>query len=306
MPGSASVTKMHAGERKVDAALVRRLLAAQLPQWSGLALTRVHSDGTDNVIYRLGEDMAVRVPRYGAAAAQAEKEAEWLPRLAPHLPLDVPVPLALGLPGEGFPWQWSVCRWVPGEPATDGRIADPHDAAVRLARFVAAIQRIDPAGGPPPGAHNFGRGEPLAHRDDEVRTALEQLHGSVDVAAAAAVWEAALAAPVWDRPSVWIHGDLHGGNLLAAGGRLSGVVDFGGLGVGDPACDAMVAWTFLPRSARRVFRSELDVDDATWERARGWALSMGLIALPYYRTTNPALARSARRWIEEALGDDDG
>jgi aminoglycoside phosphotransferase (APT) family kinase protein len=306
MPGSAPVTKMHAGEREIDAALVRRLLAAQLPQWADLPLARVRSDGTDNVIYRLGDDLAVRVPRYAAAAAQAEKEAEWLPRLAPHLSLVVPVPVALGAPGEGFPWHWSVCRWVPGEPATLERIADPTESAVQLAGFVAALQRIDPAGGPPPGEHNFGRGEPLAHRDEEVRAALEQLHDSIDVGAAAAVWEAALAAPAWDRPGVWIHGDLHGGNLLATGGRLSGLVDFGGLGVGDPACDVMVARTFLPRSARAAFRAELDVDDATWARARGWALSMGLIALPYYRKTNPALARSARRWIEEALGDAGG
>lgn len=306
MPGSAPVTKMHAGEREIDAALVRRLLAAQLPQWADLPLARVQSAGTDNVIYRLGEDMAVRVPRYPGAATQTEKEAEWLPRLESHLPLDVPVPLALGLPGEGFPWHWSVCRWVPGDPATDEPIADPRDAAVRLARFVMAMQRIDPAEGPAPGGHNFGRGEPLAQRDADVRTALEQLRGTIDVAAATAAWGTALTAPAWDRPGVWIHGDLHGGNLLVAGGRLTGVVDFGGLGVGDPACDAMVAWTFLPRPVRQTFRAQLGLDDATWNRARGWALSMGLIALPYYRTTNPELARSSRRWIEEALGDAGG
>lgn len=294
---------MHPGERPIDAALVRRLLAAQFPRWADLPLARVQSDGTDNAIYRLGDDLAVRMPRYAAAAAQADKEVRWLPRLAPHLPLEVPVPVALGEPDHDFPWQWSVCRWVPGENATPERIADPREAAVTVARFVESMQRIDPTGGPSPGDHNFGRGEPLANRDDEVRAALRDLDGVVDVRSATHAWEAALSAPVWDRPGVWIHGDLQGGNMLAVQGRLTGVIDFGASGVGDPACDAMVAWTFLPRDVRPLFRSELGLDDALWERARGWVLSMGLIALPYYRTSNPAFARNARRWIEEALGD---
>lgn len=294
---------MHADEKAIDETLVRRLLAAQFPDWAHLPLERVQSDGTDNVIYRLGDEMAVRVPRYPAAAAQAEKEARWLPRLAPHLPLEVPVPLALGNPGDGYPWHWSFCRWVPGEKAAPERITDPREAAVTIARFVESMQRIDPTGGPPPGDHNFGRGEPLANRDDEVRAALAELNGVIDVAAATRAWDAALTAPVWDRAGVWIHGDLHGGNMIASEGRLTGVVDFGGLGVGDPACDAMVAWTFLPTQARSVFRSELGLDDALWERARGWALSMGLIALPYYRTSNPAFAHNARRWVAEAVDD---
>jgi aminoglycoside phosphotransferase (APT) family kinase protein len=294
---------MHADELEVDASLVCRLLEAQLPEWADLPVERVRSDGTDNAIFRLGEDMAVRLPRYPGAAAQSEKEARWLPRLAPRLPLDVPVPLAAGVPGEGYPWPWLVARWLPGEVATAAPVADYLEAAVELAGFVAALRALDPAGGPGPGGHNFGRGAPLATRDEEVQGALARLHGDVDVAAAAKAWQRSLEADAWDAPPVWIHGDLHGGNLLVAGGRLSGVVDFGGLGVGDPACDTMPAWTFFPAEAREVFRSELEVDDATWERGRGWVLSMGLMAVPYYRDTNPPLAANARRWIEEALSD---
>lgn len=293
---------MHPDERDVDAPLVRRLVAAQFPQWAGLDLERVQSDGTDNAIYRLGAAMAVRMPRYPSAAAQAEKEAEWVARLAPHLPLDVPVPLALGRPAAGYPWRWSVCRWVTGER---GMADDQRDAAAQLAGFVRALQRIDPSGGPAPGDHNFGRGSHLATRDEWVRDALTRVVDEVDVASATAVWEQALAAPVWDRTPVWVHGDLHGGNILVRDGRLAGVIDFGGLGVGDPAVDVMPAWTFFTADGRKAFRAELEVDDATWDRGRGWALSMGLIALPYYRVTNPVLAASARRWIEETLTDRD-
>lgn len=297
--------KMHADEIDVGPSLARRLLNAQFPQWAELPLARVASDGTDNAIYRLGDDMALRMPRYPSAAAQAAKEARWLPRLAPHLPLDVPVPLALGEPSDGYPWQWSVVRWLPGERASEAALDDAQEAAVLLAGFVAALRRLDTTGGPAPGEHNFGRGAPLAARDEWVRAALAQLDDVVDVAAAGAAWERALAAPPWERAGVWLHGDLHGGNMIVRGGRLSGVIDFGGLGVGDPACDVMPAWTFLPRKARSPFRAELGVDDDTWERARGWVLSMGLIALPYYRETNPPLAQNARRWIDDVLSDRD-
>lgn len=296
--------KMHPGELEVHLPLVRGLLASQFPEWADLGVEPVDSDGTDNAIFRLGPDMAVRLPRYAAPAQQAVKEACWLPRLAPFLPLAVPVPAATGAPGDGYPFHWSVCRWLPGTTATPDRITDESAAAIGLAEFVAALRRIDAAEGPPPGDHNFCRGVPLALRDGYVRAALASLHGTIDTDAAAAAWETALAAAPWEGSPVWLHGDLHTGNLLAVEGRLSGVVDWGGLGAGDPACDVMAAWTFLPAGARATFRDALAIDDATWERGRGWALSVGLIALPYYRETNPPLARSAQRWIEEALRGD--
>ncbi|MBF6591265.1 MAG: aminoglycoside phosphotransferase family protein [Ktedonobacterales bacterium] len=295
--------KMHVAEVDTDASLVRRLLAAQFPRWADLPIAPVHSAGTDNAIYRLGEDMAVRLPRIDWAIGQVDKEHQWLPRLAPLLPLAIPVPLAKGTPGEGYPWQWSVYRWLEGENATIERIADPGQAARDLALFIAALRRIAPMGGPPPGPPNSSRGVPLSTRDAPTRAAIATLHGMLDTDAVTAAWEAALQAPAWHGPPVWIHGDLQSGNLLAVRGRLSAVIDFGCLGVGDPACDVIVAWNLLSADTRDDFRAALPVDDATWARGRGWALSIGLIALPYYQNTSPVIAASARRTIAEVLAD---
>lgn len=294
---------MHADEIDIDVSLVGGLLAAQFPQWADLPIEPVRSAGTDNAIYRLGDDMAVRLPRIPGATAPLDKEQKWLPRLAPLLPLAVPVPLAKGTPGEGYPWSWSVYRWLEGENATMESIADPRQLATELARFIVALQRIDPTGGPPPGPHNFNRGEPLAVRDAHTRASIEALRGMFDEVALTVAWEAALYAPVWPGPPVWIHGDLQSGNLLAVGGRLTAVIDFECLGVGDPACDLMVAWNLLSAETRPEFRAALPVDDATWARGRGWALTAGLVALPYYQNTNPVLADISRRAIAEVLAD---
>jgi aminoglycoside phosphotransferase (APT) family kinase protein len=298
-----SAGKMHADEAEIDVSLVGRLVAAQFPRWAALPLRPVPSCGTDNAIYRLGDDLAVRLPRIHWAVAQVEKERHWLPLLAPRLPLAVPVPLAAGIPGEGYPWPWSVYRWLDGENATVERLVDPTQAAQDLAHFVLALRRIDATDGPPAGAHNFGRGVPLAERDDAVRKALDALTGVIDTGAAVAVWTDSLRAPVWQGPPVWVHGDLQSGNLLAVEGRLRAVIDFGGLGVGDPACDLMVAWNLFSGESRAAFRAALGVDDAAWARGRGWALSVGLIALPYYLHTSPAMVRYARHTITEALAD---
>ena len=285
-----SAGRMHADEVDTDIDLVVRLLAAQFPQWAGLPIRPVPSAGTDNALYRLGDDMVVRLPRIDWAIGDVEKEQQWLPELAPFLPLAIPVPLAKGQPGEGYPWDWSVYRWLEGEEATIESMADPRQTAIDLAQFIAALQRIDVTGAPP-----AGRGVPLAQRDAPTRAAIENLHGLIDTDAVTALWDAAIEAPVWHGPPVWVHGDLRPGNLLAVQGRLSAVIDFGGLGVGDPACDVMAAWMFLSAETRNVFRAALQVDHATWVRGRGWALSVGLIALPYYQTTNPDLAGIARR-----------
>ena len=206
-------------------------------------------------------------------------------------------------PARVIPGRWTVVPWLEGETATLDRIADPREAARTLGEFVAALQRIDPPGGPAPGEHNSSRGVPLAERDHGTRAAIAALGGTIDAAAATAAWDAALEAPAWPGPPVWLHGDLQSGNLLAVDGRLSAVIDFGCLGVGDPACDVMPAWTYLSADTRDAFRAALPVDDATWARGRGWALSMGLIALPYYETTNPVLAEVARHAIREVLAD---
>ena len=295
--------KMHADEVDTDVALVGRLLAAQFPQWADLPIEPVRSAGTDNALYRVGDAMVVRLPRIHWAVGQVQKEQEWLPRLAPVLPLAIPVPLAKGMPEDSYPWEWSVYPWLEGENATIERLADPDEAATELARFVGALQRIDAAGGPFPGEHNSSRGEPLATRDAGTRAVIASLAAEVDVDAVTAAWEAALQVPEWHGPPVWIHGDLQSGNLLAVEGRLSAVIDFGCLGVGDPACDVMSAWLYLSAETRDVFRAALTVDDATWARGRGWALSVGLVALPYYENTNPVLAGIARRAIDEVLAD---
>lgn len=289
---------MHADEVHTDVPLVRRLLATQFPDWAALPLARVPSSGTDNALYRLGDDMVVRLPRIDWAVAGVDREQEWLPRLAPLLPVAVPAPLAKGRPAEGYPWPWSVYRWLDGEnPAVD-RVADPDSLARDIARFVRASQPLDPAGAPP-----AGRGVPLAARDGPTRTAIAALHGMIDTEATTAAWDAELQTPAWPGPSVWVHGDLSPGNLLLRGGRLAAVIDFAGVGVGDPACDLIVAWNLLPAETRPVFRAELRVDDATWARGRGWALSVALIQLPYYKDTNPALAANARHVIGEVLAD---
>jgi aminoglycoside phosphotransferase (APT) family kinase protein len=294
---------MHADEVDTDVSLVTRMVAAQFPQWADLPIEPVPSAGTDNAIYRLGDDMAVRLPRVPQATAPLDKEREWLPKLAPLLPLAVPVPLAKGLPAEDYPWDWSVYRWLRGETAIIERITEQRQVATDLAQFLAALQRVDLTGGPSPGAHNFFRGVPLAMRDAPTRTAIASLNGAIDVAAVTAAWEAALCAPEWQRSPVWIHGDLSAGNLLVEQGRLSAVIDFGCLGIGDPACDLTIAWTLLTGEPRDTFRAALSVDDATWARGRGWALSWALIALPYYLHTNPVIVRDARRTIAEVLAD---
>jgi aminoglycoside phosphotransferase (APT) family kinase protein len=289
---------MHADELEIDIPLVRRLLADQFPELAGLPLEPVASPGTDNAIYRLGSDLALRLPRIHWAAGQPALDARWLPGLAPLLPLPIPVPLATGAPGQGYPWSWSVVPWLEGETAHAEPINDLERAATDLAAFIAAMHRLDPADGPPPGTSTFARGEPLALRDDATRTAIASLGDAVDAEAVTAAWEAALRAPEWEGVPVWLHGDLDARNVLVQDDRLSGVIDFGCLSIGDPACDVAVVWKMLSAGTRDIFRTALAIDDATWARSRGWALSQALIALPYYTMeTNPVLVTEARRWI---------
>lgn len=300
-----STHKMHADEVANDISLVRRLLESQFPQWSDLPIEQMPPVGTDHAIYRLGDVMSVRLPRIHWAIGQVDKEWEWLPKLAPHLPLATPVPLARGMPGEDYPWHWLIAPWFEGEDATAEHLRDLREAATDLAAFISALQQIDATGGPRPGRQNFFRGVPLAVRDEQVRAAIPHWADTVDTAALTAAWDAALAAPVWGRPPVWIHGDLQPGNILASDGRLSAVIDYGCLGVGDPAADLAIAWSLFSGESRDVFRAALGVDDATWARARGWALT-GVGALPYYRDTNPAIVARARHQICEALVDYEG
>jgi aminoglycoside phosphotransferase (APT) family kinase protein len=266
------------GRAGIDAALVRRLIAAQFPQWRDLPVRPVELDGWDNRTYRLGNDMTVRLPTHESYTPAVEKEHHWLPVLAPQLPVPVPVPLAKGAPGEGYPFTWSIRRWLAGEPASYQRVADLPAFAEVVAEFVLALQRVDPTDGPRAGAHSFYRGAPPAHYDSETRDALDRLAGRVDPTAAD-VWDAALAAR-WHGPPTWFHGDIAVGNLLVQDGRLAAVIDFGTSGVGDPACDLVIAWTFFTGESRAAFRRAVSQDAGTWARARGWALWKALISLP--------------------------
>jgi aminoglycoside phosphotransferase (APT) family kinase protein len=295
-----SAKKMHADEVHTDAALVHRLLVGQFPQWADLPVNPVESYGTDHDIYRLGDHLAARLPRIGWATKQAAKEAEWLPKLAPHLPLALPVQVAMGQPSEGYPFDWSVYRWLPGENA-NGTIDDLDQAAVDLAAFVKALRQVDTNGAQPRPPH--GRGGPLAECDEQVRRSVAQLGDRIDGETTLRSWEVSLRASAWDGLEVWLHGDLLPGNLLVADGRLSAVIDWGGLNVGDPACDLQPAWNVFAGDSRRRFRAELEVDDASWLRGRGWALYQAVSALAYYWDTNPGMIRQASHALAQVLAD---
>jgi aminoglycoside phosphotransferase (APT) family kinase protein len=289
---------MHDGEVETDVGLVRRLLAGQFPQWAELPIRPVESYGTDHDIYRLGEDLSARLPRIDWATAQATREAQWLPRLAPHVPLRVPVQLAMGQPAEGYPFEWSVYEWLPGENA-NGTIDDLERAAVDLAAFVTALRAIDTSD-----AHSRSRGSrgaPLEEVDSVVRRSIDELGDRIDRDAALRSWDESVSAPAWDGEEVWVHGDLLPGNLLVVDGRLSAVIDWGGLNVGDPACDLQPAWNVFDGVSRTRYRKELDVDDASWLRGRGWALCQAVVALPYYWDTNPGMVRQASNAVTQVL-----
>lgn len=286
----------------IDDDLVRRLVVGQFPQWAGLSVERFPSGGTVNDVYRLGDSMVVRLPRTQGGAEDVLMERHWLPHLASRLPTAVPEVLGVGEPAEGYPWPWSVYRWLVGENPEAGALREPTLLAGELAEFVAAMWRVTL-----PGAPKAHRGGPLALLDEETRVAIEELRGipqeDVNCEAVTAVWEDALRSPAWKGRPVWLHADLMPGNLLVDEGRLTSVIDFGCMGVGDPACDLFPAWNLLPAEARKVFREALGVDDATWARGRGRTLSQALIALPTYRRTNPSMANNARHVIRAVLDE---
>lgn len=292
---------MRDGRAGIDAGLVRRLVAAQFPQWAGLPVTPVEVDGWDNRTYRLGNEMSVRLPTAAGYVAAVGKEHRWLPVLAPSLPVAIPAPLGAGVPGEGYPFPWSIRRWLPGRTATPGRIGDLPAFARDLAGFIRALQRADAAGGPAAGVHSFYRGAALTHYDDETRRAIAVLDGRINTAMASDVWAAALASS-WAGPPVWFHGDVATGNLLVDDdGRLTAVIDFGTSGVGDPACDLAITWSLFSGDARAAFRSAVGHDPGTWARARGWALWKALIGLAGY--DGGAVASDCRRVLAEVLAD---
>jgi aminoglycoside phosphotransferase (APT) family kinase protein len=289
------------GRGGVDAALVRRLVRSQFPEWGDLPVVPVEIDGWDNRTFHLGDDMTVRLPSAAGYAASVEKEQRFLPFLAPWLPLQVPVPLAKGVPGEGYPFHWSINRWLHGETAARERIADLSAFAATLAAFLTALQGVDASDGPLAGPHSFFRGGSLATYDEETRRSIDALAGRIPEDRALAVWEAALST-TWSRDPVWFHGDVAAGNLLVEDGRLVAVIDFGTSGVGDPACDLVIAWTMFSGASRETFRSALPLDPGTWARARGWALWKALITLAA-NVDDAEAAPAPRREIDDVIAD---
>lgn len=286
----------------LDEAAVRQLLAEQHPDLAERAL--VHLDaGWDNVLWRLGDDLAVRLPRRETARVLAEREHRWLPELAPHLPLPVPVPLRTGAPSSTFPWPWSVVPWIDGEPADRAPMADTPTSARRLGAFLRALHR--PA--PPDAPRNSYRGVPVADRTTTVDERLAALAGEVDGDALRALWAAACAAPRWSGPPVWLHGDLHPANVLTAGGELAAVIDFGDLCAGDPATDLAAAWMHLDVAHHRdLVGAYGGADDALWARARGWAVLFGLMLLAIGLDDKPTYEPVGRRTLARALAEPPG
>lgn len=286
----------------IDDTLVRRLVDTQFPQWKNLPVKPVAISGWDNRTFHLGDHMLVRLPSAADYALQVEKEHRWLPKLAPSLPLPIPAPLAIGAPAQGYPWRWSIYKWLEGESASSAHIANLSNFAVDLAQFLTAIQHIDPTGGPLPGLHSFHRGGSLMTYNAETRRAITALKGKIDTNAATKIWEAALAT-TWQHPPVWVHGDISPGNLLVQNGHLCAVIDFGQLTTGDPACDLSIAWTFFDAESRNAFRSALPLDPHTWARARAWTLWKALITSARLTNFIAAEAAQSERIINALLSD---
>jgi len=293
---------LHADERTVDADLVSRLLAEQLPHLAHLRPVAVDVQGSVNVVHRLGDGLCTRLPRRREYVQDLQSEVRWLAELSPHLTLAAPEVVALGRPGQGYPFPWAVYRWVEGVPYDDGLVDDEARAARDLARFVEGLRRA----GVPAGAPSGGRA-PLttlaATTGAAVQACAPEL-GQDGVTALSHVWEQALGAPVWDGPGVWVHADLLPFNLTVRAGALHGVLDFGSAGVGDPAADVIAAWTVFGPTGRAALRSALDVDRGTWERARGYALHQAADIVPYYRHSHPAFAAAAVRTLRRVLEPD--
>jgi aminoglycoside phosphotransferase (APT) family kinase protein len=292
--------KMHEGEVDLDVRRVERLVAAQFPHLAELPIRAVQSTGTVNAIYRLGDQLFARLPRLAKWTSALEQELRWLPLLAPRLSLEIPEPVAAGEPSAEYPFPWAIYRWIEGQPYTEDHVADERQAAGDLARFVLELRGVDPVGGP------RGGRRPLSDLAAVTRQVIAASQGVIDVGAAAQAWERALDLPPWRGTPVWIHTDLLRPNLLVAAGRLRAVIDFGGAGVGDPAADVIPAWSVFGPAGRAAFRAVLDVDAATWSRARAYALHQAAMIIPYYANTNPHFVSLAKRTVEQVLADEHG
>jgi aminoglycoside phosphotransferase (APT) family kinase protein len=282
----------------INISLVQQLISTQFPQWAHLDIKRVEPGGWDNRTFHLGDTMSVRLPSSDEYAPQVKKEHQWLPILAPQLPLPIPVPLTLGKPTKEYPFHWSVYQWITGETASIDCVNDLNNFASSLANFLIALQKINSTNGP----ISLSRGCPLTTYDAETRQAIIILNNQFDTDTITALWNTAMAS-TWEKSPVWVHGDISPNNLLVKNGKLSAVIDFGSMCIGDPACDLAIAWTLLTKESRAIFRTTLEVDNATWERGRGWALWKALIICAQLPGTNHLEIEKSIKTIDEIIAD---
>jgi len=292
-------------EISIDAPLAKALVGAQFKEWSDLPISAVHAASTDNVMFRLGDELAIRFPRRASAEPAIVKETTWLPRLARGLPMEVPLPVAAGQPADGYPYCWSVVQWLEGAPMEVAELRPSLQTARDLAAFITALRAQDTSAAPLAGPHNHLRGAPLAAFDPEMRRRFNVMSDVPDLGAIVAAWERGLAVPTWVGPPVWVHGDLKAANLLMRDHTLTGVLDWGLAGVGDPAADLSGGWSIFDGRTRTAFRAALAVDDTAWARGRAWALIEGVLNLSYYRGRVEVLAQAGRRVIDQVLADRD-
>ena len=260
----------------------------------------VAQQGWDNFTFRLESELAVRLPSAEAYVAAVAKEERVLPLLAGRLTHAVPESVAVGQPGPLYPFPWSVRRWLHGETLSAKPLSDREGLAHDLGRLLAALRTVPAGQGPAAGRHSFFRGCHPSVYGDQVQGALELLPETVDAGACREIWREATAT-AWAFEPVWFHGDVAAGNLVLQEGRLSAVIDFGTCGVGDPACDLVMAWTYFSGEERRTFRRAVDLPDDSWRRARGWALWKALVTLT--GLSGPDLQGVQRRTLAEVLSD---
>jgi aminoglycoside phosphotransferase (APT) family kinase protein len=283
---------------EITVQLVEKLIQSQFPEWSHLPVDPVERQGNDNRTFRLGKEMGIRLPSAERYVPQVEKEYYWLPILKEYIDLSISLPLAKGNPGEGYPWVWSINQWIAGDTASISNVKDLNRFALDLALFLKQLQSIASSEGPRAGQHNFFRGGSISVYDKETKTVIQNTKSKFDETTASEIWNKALQSQWKERP-VWVHGDIAPGNLLVnREGILSGVIDFGILGVGDPSCDLAMAWTFFDDESRRVFKKTMDLDEGTWNRGRGWALWKALITYDYFYREDQERAAEMERVID--------
>ncbi|REF31187.1 aminoglycoside phosphotransferase (APT) family kinase protein [Calidifontibacter indicus] len=302
----AGFVSLHADEVSITIDDARRLVDGQCPQWRSMPLSPA-GHGTDNQMFRLGNEFLVRLPRRPGTAKDVAKEQDWLPRLAPRLPQQIPEPVFRGAADDEYPFAWSVLRWIDGAEPDESTVDDWAQFGRDLAEFVEALHGIDPGDARAEGALEWYRGRRLAEFVADGHDVIEQVRGldglvDLDVHAVADEWHRIASVPDPVVPDVLLHGDLRSANLLARDGKLAAVIDFGALNIGNPTAEHAAVWQ-LPRDARVAYRERLGVDDDSWQRARAWAIFVSLLAMPYYWTSWPEFARSGIDTINTVLGE---